>query len=357
MAEPRLKKRAMLVPATIFAALLQLSSSASQVQNAGGQTGDTAGAAPPTETNTPGPWATLPPTGQVPPIFDPKSVPSDADLAARAVAREYEKQLRQIRFRYFVRKKAAELRAEGLKQLREFTDPAAFAPMIEVFAKEEDDIRLAMLDHFAAQGDPGQAALAHVAIYLGDAALANEAELRMTQPVGQWVLAVFDRALRSGNHTTANRAASLAGSLNVIQAIPLLIFAQASTTTTGEGETGDLAWIAIETQRAYVQGLVPVTGAGSAAFAPIIGTISEGSVLRIQDAVVVTYRTIVHQVLVTMTSADWGDSTDELGYGIEGWWAWYNDQYVPFKNEQAALSETPGEGTAETGEGSANNSP
>ncbi len=316
-----------------------------------------AGGSPPVETDDPapapatgGPWAPLPPSGQVPPIFEPRDVPRDSELTARATVREYERQLRQIRYRHFHRKRSAELRAEGIRQLQEFTDPAAFAPMIEVFAKDEDEIRLAMLEHFARQGEAGQAALAFVAISIDDAALAHEAELRMTKPAGAMVLAVLDQALRSRKHSVANAAASLAGSLDLLEAIPLLIFAQATTTPTGEGETGDLAWIAIETQRAYVQAVTPVVGSGGAAFAPVIGVVSEGSVLRIQDAVVITYRTIVHQVLVTMTSRDWGESTAHLDYDIDGWWRWYNGVYVPFKNEQAKLAELSQDATAQSGE-------
>ena len=40
-------------------------------------------------------------------------------------------------------------------------------------------------------------------------------------------------------------------------------------------------------------------------------------------------------MLVGVTSEDWGHDTAGMGYDIRQWWAWYNEQYVPFKNEQA----------------------
>ena len=94
-------------------------------------------------------------------------------------------------------------------------------------------------------------------------------------------------------------------------------------------ENGDLAWIAIGTQVSYVQDLVPVVGNGSAAFNPIVGHVYEGTVLAIQDAVVVVYRTEVHTALVNLSTRDWGRSTDHLGWDMKQWWTWYNDQYVP----------------------------
>ena len=39
-----------------------------------------------------------------------------------------------------------------------------------------------------------------------------------------------------------------------------------------------------------------------------------------------------------MTTDDWGQSTEYLGYDMRAWWEWYNGEYVPFKNEQAQLA-------------------
>jgi hypothetical protein len=40
-----------------------------------------------------------------------------------------------------------------------------------------------------------------------------------------------------------------------------------------------------------------------------------------------------------MTTDDWGQSTAHLGYDMNAWWHWYNEQYVPDKNARASLDE------------------
>jgi len=277
----------------------------------------------------------IPESGGLPKIYNLMYDLTADEIAHRASSREYEKQIRKIRHEYLGEMKVDDKRRQGIEQLREFTDPAAFRPMIDVLIKEKDDVRLAMLNHFAQHGEAGQGALGWVAINDRDAAMRHEALRRMTTPAPQPVLHLVDLGLRSGDDAVANASASLAGALNITQAIPLLIFAQAAVTNPADDQQGDLAWIAIQTQQAYVQGLVPVAGDASGGFSPIIGTVSEGVVLRVMDAVVISYRTVVHGALVNLTSADWGQSTDHLAYNVKSWWAWYDREYVPFKNEQA----------------------
>ncbi|MCP3904687.1 MAG: hypothetical protein GY715_13755 [Planctomycetes bacterium] len=275
----------------------------------------------------------IPDRGGVPPISSLLGVPSERELEWRARARNYEKQLSGIRRVHFGRSRSERLRAEGFERLREFTDPAAFRPMIEVTGGEADDVRLAVLDHLRDQGDEGQAALAWVAIHDRNDAIRNEAMNRMATPVSVPVLRVLDQALRSNVHRVASNAGWLSGAMNALETIPLLIFSQATRDPAPQDE-GDLAWIAIQTERAYVQDLVPVVGDSSGAFMPVVGTVSEGIVLRVTDAVVIVYRTVIHRVLVSMTSRDWGHPTDDMGYDMRAWWEWYNTEYVPFKNRQ-----------------------
>jgi hypothetical protein len=283
----------------------------------------------------------IPEQGGLPPIYSKLYDLTIEEIRHRGVVRDYAKQIRLIRHKHFGEIKVQSIREQGISQLAEFTDPAAFRPMIEELQREKDDVRLAMLDHFAKHGEAGQAALAWVAIHDSEAAIRNEATRRML-PAGSPPPAllpdpiryVLDSALRSPKHEVANRAASLAGALGAIETIPLLIFAQAAGRE-NDTENGDIAWIAIQTQRAYVAGLVPVTGDASGAFQPIIGRVSDGVVLRVMDAVVISYRTVVHDTLVAMTSEDWGQPTDQLGYNIKAWWEWYNTKYVPFKLSQA----------------------
>jgi len=283
----------------------------------------------------------LPDHGPLPPIVELANTPSPEELEHRAKVRGYEQQLRQIRRKHFGRMRASAIRAAGLAQLREFTDPAAFRPMLEILSGEKDDVRLAMLDHFAACADEGQAALAWVAIADADDAMRAEATRRMVTPPSRPVLWVLDQALRSRYHRTANNAGTLAATLRAAETIPLLIFSQVTADRKPENR-GDIAWIAITTQQPYVVNLRPAVGNNVAAYQPVLGLVSEGCVLRVMDAVVVVYRTEVHRALVNLTTRDWGRSTEHLGYDVAAWWRWYNAQYTPFKNEQARLAELAG---------------
>jgi len=285
----------------------------------------------------------IPETG-VAPIYSKMYDLTAEQIAVRAKVRDYARQINKIRHKYFGAVKVPEIREQGIELLKEFVDPAAFRSMIEELAREADDVRLAMLDHFAMQGAEGQAALGWVAIYDKDAAIRNEALKRMISPADDPVKYLLNKAMRTKDHDVVCAAATVAGALNVIESIPLLIFAQATSTSAPAEGQGDLAWIAIQTQRAYVQNLIPIVGDSSAAFQPVIGVVSEGSVLRVVDAVVIEYRTPVHDSLVAMTTHDWGQPTEYLSYNIQAWWDWYNTQYVPYKNEQAqkaALSGPP----------------
>jgi hypothetical protein len=276
----------------------------------------------------------LPDRGPVPPIVEP-AVPRSPqqEIAFRGSERMLRQQVRRIRHEHFGDIRVPEIRAEGLRALRELGDPAAFAPLVEELAREKDDVRLAVLDHLAAQGAPGQAALAWVAIHDDQDAMRHEATMRMVSPAGPEVLRILDTALRSNVHETANRAGALAGALRAVQAIPLLIFAQA--TADRLDSTGDVAWIAIATQQAFVAAVEPVVGSGAGAFRPIPGVIQEGVVLRVVDAVAIFYRTEVHRVLVMMTTDEWGQATASMGYDMRAWWVWYNETYVPFVNERS----------------------
>ena len=133
----------------------------------------------------------------------------------------------------------------------------------------------------------------------------------------------------------AGNAGALAGTLNALETIPLLIFAQA--TEDEPEDTGDLAWIAVQTQQAYIAELEPIVGGGAGAFAPVPGIASDGFVLRAVDAVVIVYRTPIHRALVNLTTHDWGRSTADFGYDMPRWYRWYNEEYVPHVNERRRL--------------------
>ncbi|MBL9148255.1 MAG: hypothetical protein JNM94_06115 [Phycisphaerae bacterium] len=295
----------------------------------------TAPDAPAARTAVTGIPAAIPNTGAVPPAVrsDPK-YRGDLILSATPDDRDV---IEAIRKQYFTKQGSSEAqrarRAEGIAKLKTITNPSAMVPMYEMLRTQSDDIVLGVLDHFSSLGEGGQAALAWIAINDEDERIRHEATRRITKPATPAVLGVLDNALRSNTHMVVNRAGALAGTLNAIETLPLLIFAQA--TRDRIERKGDLAWIAIGTQMSYVSNVVPVLGDNSGAFQPIIGVINEGVLLRVTDAVVITYRTEVHTALVNMTSADWGQSTEYLGFDPARWYAWFNDEYIPFKKGQA----------------------
>ncbi len=290
----------------------------------------------------------IPDRGGVPPIVDMLTHPSDGQLALRARSRQFTQQIRAIRHEYLGKIKIPPIRAQGLAELREFTDPAAFMPLIRELTGEADDVRLGLLDHFATLGDDAQAALGWLAIYDHDLAIRHEALTRMVSPAGLPVLNVLDQALRHHRHEIANNAGFVAGALNALQTIPLLIFAQA--TADPVDSQGDLAWIAIQTQTAYVQRIEAVVGSGAGGFRPILGIITEGVILRVVDAVAINYRTEINRSLVAMTTNDWGQSTEYLGYDMSRWRTWYNEDYLPWKREQARLARLAAPAEADDGQ-------
>lgn len=278
----------------------------------------------------------IPATGSVPLIYDPAKVEDREQLRLRAEAREYAHQMASLAHRSFKNARAKEARSKGLVELTEFTDAAALRPMWDVLGGEEADVILGVLDHFATRGEAGQAALVYAAIHTDDKAVRHEAVRRMTSPISDEALCEIDTGLRDSRHAIANAAGFVAGALNAVQAIPLLIFAQA--TEDRVAQTGDLAWIVIGTQTTYVANLIPVVGGNAGAFQPVLGVVNEGTLLRVMDAVAITYRIDIHNSLVAMTSSEWGKPTDSFGYNMKEWWTWFNQTLVPQKEEEARLA-------------------
>lgn len=283
-----------------------------------------------------------PPTRPIPenllrPIPDRGGLPripgADPALASGRLLRQHEHRsataaIEAIRRRHFGSQRVAAIRSEGMERLRDHRSGAALLAMHASLRREADDVRLAMLDHFESQGSAGQAALAFVAIREPEAALRGEATRRLRVPADPGALAMLDEGLRETRHEIVNRAGWVAGHLQAIEAIPHLIFAQVSADPVRQ--QGDLAWIAIGTQVSYVADLVPVVGNGVGAFQPIVGTVFEGVVLQVQDAVAYTYRSDAHHSLVALTSWDFGEPTDRIGFDPRVWRRWFNETYVPF---------------------------
>ena len=92
----------------------------------------------------------------------------------------------------------------------------------------------------------------------------------------------------------------------------------------------------LEPSQSYVQNLIPIAGNEAGAFQPVIGTITEGFVMRVTDYVAIVYRTEVHTSLVQLANNASGASTEHLGWDMRRWREWYNTQYLPKYQAQRA---------------------
>ena len=277
--------------------------------------------------------AEIPMEGELPTVVKPGMLKAIQDMRKAAEYGPYKRQLRRVARAHFGRMRDADRRKAGLEKLAGFTDTGALFAMPFVLGDEQADVRAAMFRHLSGAGATGQAALAWAAIHHEDEAMRSEAAAQIRGPSEPLVLAVIESGLRDTRHDVVNRAGLLANMIDAVQVIPLLIFSQYSSDPVRS--EGDLAWIAIGTQQSYVQNLIPVTGNGSGAFQPVIGTVTEGVVLRVVDAVAVVYRTEVHRSLVRLSSAGWGRSTSSLGWDMAAWREWYNTEYLAALDAQA----------------------
>jgi hypothetical protein len=273
------------------------------------------------------PPAAMPDRGELPPMVDPALARSVA-LKARAAAHSpAQRTLRALARRHFGGQRVEATRTEGLRLLTLHADAASLFAMPFTLASEADDVRSAVIAHLQDTGSDGQAALAWTAIHHDDPEWRRLATEAIEHPLDPKVLAALQVGLSASAHETVVRAGRLAGALDARLAIPHLIATQYSADSIEK--EGDLAWIAIGTQRSYVANLIPVAGDGSGAFQPVPGIINEGFVMRVQDAVAIVYRTEIHRVLVDMTSAATGTDTSDNGWSLGAWRDWYNREYLP----------------------------
>ena len=273
----------------------------------------------------------------------PSSDAAKAYEAQAAARKQAEKDIRRLRLKHFGQLRNTQIRQEGILKLRQYTDPALFPLMIDVFAREQDDVRFAVLDILSESATPeGDATLAWQSLFGRDAILREEAASRLalrhakTGEINERVKMVLYEGLKSKNETTLVRSANLADSLGIIEAIPWLAAAQLNAQPTGgSGSTvglgaqnGALGWIVVGTQTAYVGDLEPVVSANAVAFDPQIATITSGVVMRVIDAVVLTYHIEVNTALRRLASRAWGEDVDN-GWGYGAWRRWYKLELLP----------------------------
>lgn len=285
------------------------------------------------------------------------NAPDPSDPATKAVAERarriapIEKELKQLRAKYFRGTRNIEMRQVGIAQLRKYDDPAVFPLLIELFRNEDDDVRRGVLDHLASlETDEADATVAWSAVFDKDKAfrgLARERVAKRAEQVGvsNRVKSVVATGLRGKRDDTVAAAAQLAQVLKLYEAIPMLINAQVVGGGGGGGPDGEgsLAYILVGSQTAFISDLQPVVGDSAVAFDPTVSVLTEGVILRVIDAHVITYRVDVHNALVGLSSEGWGgQSTAKLGWDNAKWRAWYADEFVPYRAKvEAAAAEKP----------------
>lgn len=293
---------------------------------------------------------TIGPASHDPVVLDDKAAVDALDEESRKLALEQraarvtlERELRKLRFKNFS-SNFTELRQQGILKLREYRDPAAFPLLISIFERDRKDVRQAIIDHLLDIGTPeADATLAWGAVYDKEewfrkaAAAALAKRHKDSGDVSGPVRSVIAQSLRSDNETTIAGGAQLAQLLNLFDAIPMLINSQVSMGPSGGGgDGGSLAFILVGQQQAFVSDLTPVVGNAAVAFDPTLSVATEGTVVRVIDAVVITYRTEVHGALVGLAKAGMNGRPIELGWDGQKWREWYTKEFLPYRETLAS---------------------
>jgi hypothetical protein len=271
---------------------------------------------------------------------NPESPQARAFASQQKARQELDRQLKKLRYEHFRATGKAELREAGLAKLRKFTDPAAYPLLVDNFVEESVDTRRAVLDMLLEQRAPdADTTLAWVTVFGKSESSRADANERLfaragatgTYPDGA-PLVVY-QGLKHGTEQQRNSSAVLASGLKILEAIPWLIDAQGpSVQTAGIGNTnggGVLAYILVGRQVAFVSGLTPVVSDSAVAFDPQVSVATEGSLLKIGDAVVTTVSGPIHDSLIQLTSAVSGRDTTYLGYDTKKWHEWYATELRP----------------------------
>jgi hypothetical protein len=275
----------------------------------------------------------------------PDSPEAKAYAAAQKTRLVTEKELKLLRAKYFKQLKNERLRQPGYAQLRQYTDPAIYPSLIEIFGSEDEHVQAALADHFAEiKTDEADAALAWCAVFGSSKSLRDIATTRLVArtkeagSVSNRVQTVIAGGLRSRDEATIASAAQTASTLKLFEAIPALINAQVGVSgggSTADNGAGALAYILVGTQQAFVSGLTPIVGDSAVAFNPQLSVLTEGTILRVIDAHVITYRTEVHAALASLAQQAWGGQQVDHGWDNRAWAAWYANELVPYRKQLA----------------------
>ncbi|MBX3363612.1 MAG: HEAT repeat domain-containing protein [Phycisphaeraceae bacterium] len=266
---------------------------------------------------------------------------ADLSLYGRRAVRDHRELVRELyilRRDYFRATRNVELRQVGISKLRKHATPDNLPVLLEVFRREHPEVRRAMLDllaeHESAEADT---ALAWAAVFDSSQDMRNDALERLRRRIAETggepsdrVVYVVAQGIKRPDIRTRRTAAQVADVLNIVQVIPHLIAAQVGGGGSAQNErTGDLAWILVGKQRAFVSDLQPVVAESAVAFDPQLSVVTEGVLIRVSDASVVTYISEVHSALVGIASRASGEDLSRFGYDQERWARWYIDEFIP----------------------------
>lgn len=286
------------------------------------------------------------------PAFDTPAAQSYAK--AQRIRVDSERELKKIRAQYFRQTRNTEIRQLGILKIRQYTDPALFPTLLKLFEGEGADVEYALFDHFRdLKLDEADAALAWAAVFgqekdyrvaAGKRLLHRTEEVKGASNRVQWVISL---GLRHSSEDAIVAAAQLASTLNVFEAIPMLINAQVGggpPRSSQEDDGSALAYILVGTQEAFVSGLTPIVGDNAVAFNPQLSVLTTGTIIRVIDAVVITYRIDVYNALVALSTKAWGGrSTAQLGWDQVAWREWYTKTLLPYRAQLAGSSTQPTE--------------
>jgi len=281
---------------------------------------------------------------------DPQSPVARSYAAQQKKRLAAERELKKIRFQHFGSVTNVEIRQAGILKLRAYTDASVYPSLIEIFRDEKNDVRQAVLDHLAdRRSDEGDTCLAWIATRdrsreLRTAAAARlAARIQETGGASPRIAMVVYGALQSGDESLIAQGAELAAGIGMVETIPWLIAAQLGSAPVSSGSepagNGDLAWIMVGTQTAFVSDLTPVVAESAVAFDPQLSVVTEGVILRVHDAAVTTYRHEVHNALIELSERSWGRPTRGLGWDQDAWRDWYKNQYLPSRKPRPLGSE------------------
>jgi hypothetical protein len=226
----------------------------------------------------------------------------------------------------------AEDRRTGIATLARLSTPLELACALKVLDGEgsrpnfiacDADVRRALFSALARETTIGQAELVAYAV-TGDDPIRQHAADALPDTLSDAALARLAGFLGSDRELHINRAASIASAHASAALIPALIQAQYAPP---RERKGDEAWIAIGKQTRYVQNQIPIVGDASTSFQPVLGTIYEGSLLRIMESMVEIYRTEVHIGLERVVEQTTGMPAPPLGYDTDRWMTWYRDEF------------------------------